>query len=137
MIFANAVIFVEGEGDRAVVEKLLGNACQSPGGHYALGVTVIDAAGLGKIKYLGQLAEHFNVRSYVLSDVDGMHKRSGSRVLPSILRERRSPLNDDLRDALISEADRLCESVTQALDRQRRMNELLAPYDVFTFELRP
>ena len=63
LVFANAVIFVEGEGDHSVVELLLSRICQSPGGHYARGVTVIEAAGLGKIKHLVALAEMFGVRS--------------------------------------------------------------------------
>ena len=68
LVFANAVIFVEGEGDRSVVELLLSRICQSPGGHHARGVTVIEAAGLGKIKHLVALAEMFGVRSFVMAD---------------------------------------------------------------------
>lgn len=74
LVFANAAIFVEGEGDHAVVEKLLARACDSPGGHYARGVTVIEASGLGKIKHLVALAEPFGVRSYVVADIDSVRK---------------------------------------------------------------
>jgi putative ATP-dependent endonuclease of the OLD family len=33
LVFANAVIFVEGESDHGVVEFLLSRICQAPGGH--------------------------------------------------------------------------------------------------------
>lgn len=131
LVFANAVIFVEGEGDASVIERLLGRACHSPGGHYALGVTVIEAAGLGKIKYLVQLAEHFGVRSYVLADIDGTRKAGGSRVLLTILDQRSAPINEADRQALIMEADTHSHGLAEALRRQVRLNALLQPHDAF------
>ncbi|MFV9635871.1 AAA family ATPase [Mycobacterium neumannii] len=131
LVFANAVILVEGEGDFAVVEKLLTRACGFPGGHYALGVTVIEAQGLGKMKYLVQLAEHFGVRSYVLSDRDGLSTRDGHRVLPDVLSERRTrPTSGDV-DELRKLADQHVSSLPRAVAQQRRLNRILAKYDAF------
>lgn len=131
LVFANAVVFVEGEGDHAVVEKLLARACDAPGGHYALGVTVIEATGLGKIKYLVALAELFGVRSYVLADIDGVRKRGGQRVLVTILGERSSPIDEGTKDALIAEADQSSASLDEALQRQAALNALLDNLDAF------
>ncbi|CUR59648.1 hypothetical protein NOCA1190016 [metagenome] len=131
LVFASAVIFVEGEGDYAVVEKLLGRACQSPGGHYALGITVIEASGLGKIKYLVRLAELFGVRSYVLADRDGLHKRDGQRVLLTVLNERAKSPDDAVVEQLRTEADKPCTSLQQALKQQKILNGLLDPHDAF------
>lgn len=128
LLFANAVILVEGESDFAVVERLLGDLCGAPGGHYALGLTVIDAGGLEKIKYLVQLANLFGVRSYVLADRDSLH---GQRSLLEILKERREPPSQTLIANLIQTSDSPCQNLTAALVRQKAVNALLAPYDTF------
>ncbi|WP_164990369.1 ATP-dependent nuclease [Agromyces albus] len=132
LVFANAVIFVEGEGDFAVLEKLLGRLCGGPGGHYALGLTVIEAAGVSKIRYLVQLSELFGVRSYVLADRDSLHKRDGGkRELLDILRERPVRPDTDALNALRTESDSPSPDLATALARQRNLNDQLKPFDVF------
>ena len=131
LVFANAVVFVEGEGDYAVVEKLLGRACNAPGGHYARGVSVINAGGIGKIKHLVALAELFGVRSYVLVDKDGVHSRDGTRVLLTILAERRDTPDATATASIVASADAHCSTLTEALSRQADVNVLLNPYHAF------
>jgi putative ATP-dependent endonuclease of OLD family len=131
LVFANAVIFVEGEGDHSVVEDLLSRICQSPGGHYARGVTVVEAAGLGKIKHLVALAEMFGVRSFVIADKDGLRRRGGQRVLLQVLSTRHSPPPDAVRQQVRALADRSCTTLRQALGVQREINRELRPYGAF------
>ena len=131
LVFANAVIFVEGEGDHAVVEKLLGRACDSAGGHYAVGVTVIEASGLGKIKYLIQLSELFGVEAYVLADIDGVKKLSGSRVLMTVLGEKGESPSREVRDSIADEADQESSDFKEALARQKALNDMLEPFNAF------
>jgi len=132
LVFANAVIFVEGEGDRGVVEKLLSTLCEIPGGHYALGITVIDAGGIGKIRYLVQLAELFNIRSYVLADADTIRKAgSGRRELLSVLEERLNPPTASDLTALRNAADVVSKSESNAIANQVKHNQILSKYDTF------
>ena len=131
LVFANAVIFVEGEGDYGVIELLLSRICKSPGGHYARGVTVVEAGGLSRIKHLVALAEMFNVRSFVLADKDGLRKRGGKRVLLQVLDARHTPPPDDARDRLRRLADTDCVSVRTARHVQRSVNRELAPFGAF------
>lgn len=131
LVFASAAIFVEGEGDHAVVENLLARICGSPGGHYALGITVIEAGGIDKIRYLTQLADLFGVRSYVLADRDALSKLSGKRPLFEILKSRTTTFDAATRDKLAVEADRSCANLKTALQQQRVLNELLRPFDSF------
>ena len=131
LVFANAVIFVEGEGDHSVVELLLSRICQSPGGHYARGVTVIEAAGLSKVKHLVALAEMFGVRSFVVADKDGVRTRGGQRVLLQVLASRHSAPPEDVRQRVRTMADRSCPTVMKALAVQREINKLLRPYGAF------
>lgn len=132
LVFANAVIFVEGEGDRGVVELLLSRICRAPGGHYARGVTVVEAAGLTKVKHLVALAETFRVRSFVLADKDGLRRHAGSRVLLQVLSARHTPPGDEAVSLLRTVADRDCNTATQALQAQRQLNRILAQVDAFT-----
>ena len=131
LVFASAVIFVEGEGDHAVVEKLLARICGSPGGHYALGITVIEAGGIEKIRYLVQLADLFRVRSYVLADRDALSKLSGKRPLVEILRSRSTTFDPSTRDKLAAESDKFCANLRTALHQQQVLNALLEPFDSF------
>ena len=129
LVFANAVIFVEGEGDHAVLEKLLSRLCGAPGGHYALGITVIEASGISKVRYLVQLAELFGVRSYVLADRDSLHKPD--RQLLKILGERPVKIDAGRTSRLHQEADKISVNLGQALARQKKLNAELAPHDAF------
>lgn len=131
LIFANAAIFVEGEGDFAVLEKMLSRICGGPGGHYALGITVIEATGIGKVRYLVQLAELFGVRSYVLADRDSLHKTGGTREMLDILRERPTPPDTDTAKELRVTSDLHSPDLNAALARQKQLNELLQPFDAF------
>lgn len=131
LIFANAVIFVEGEGDFATLEKLLGRLCGAPGGHYALGITVIEATGVAKIRYLVQLAEMFGVRSYVLVDRDALHKTNGERQLLKILKNRADKPNPEDLSRLSQYSDIHVENLTTALKQQEQLNQILGTYDAF------
>lgn len=131
LVFANAVIFVEGEGDYAVLEKLLGQLCGDPGGHYALGITVIEAMGISKVRYLVQLAELFGVRSYVLADRDSLHNTGGRRELLDIIKERPDAPDVATLSKLRDESDMRSANLNQALERQKVLNDLLRPYNAF------
>lgn len=131
LVFANAVIFVEGEGDHSVVELLLSRICESPGGHYARGVTVVEAAGLGKIKHLVALSEMFGVRSFVVADKDGLRTRGGQRVLLQVLAARHSAPTESVRQRVRTIADRPCPTLNAALAAQRAINKALRPYRAF------
>lgn len=131
LIFANAVVFVEGEGDFAVLEKLLGRACGAPGGHYALGITVVEAAGLSKIQHLVQLSQVFGVRSYVLADRDSLHKTGGKRELLDILKLRPSGLAPADQASLLIDADEPLLTIGDALANQASLNAFLQTRDVF------
>jgi putative ATP-dependent endonuclease of the OLD family len=131
LVFANAVIFVEGEGDHAVAELLLSRICDSPGGHYGRGVTVIEAAGLGKIKHLVALAEMFGVRSFVIADKDGVRRHGGQRVLLQVLASRVSAPPEAVRQRVRALADQSCPTVAKALAVQREINRALRPYGAF------
>lgn len=131
LVFANAVIFVEGEGDLGVVEKLLERTCAFPGGHYALGITVIETTGLTTMRYLVQLAELLGVRSYVVSDRDGLHKKDGKRVLLDVLAQRAKSPEATTTTALSAESDKMSNSLTAALARQKVLNDILDPHGTF------
>lgn len=132
LVFANAVVFVEGEGDYSVLERLLSRACAAPGGHYALGVTVIEAGGVGKIQYLVQLANVFGIRSYVIVDGDAVRTAgSGKREVLNILAARHPQPSKAERDSIMQQADQVSTTASQALANQKRLNQLLSPFDVF------
>ncbi|NYI43800.1 putative ATP-dependent endonuclease of OLD family [Nocardioides aromaticivorans] len=132
LVFANAVVFVEGEGDYSVVERLLSRACAAPGGHYALGVTVIEAGGVGKIQYLVQLANVFGIRSYVIVDGDAVRTAgSGKREVLNILASRHQQPSKAERDSIMQQADQASTTASQAFANQKKLNHLLSPFDVF------
>lgn len=131
LIFANAVIFVEGEGDKPVIERLLDGATTSPGGHYSLGITVIDATGLNKIRYLVQLANLFGVKSYVVADKDSL-LNAGNRELLEILKMRATPPDAAARKSLREEADRPLKDLPDALIAQGALNKILEAFGAFT-----
>jgi predicted ATP-dependent endonuclease of OLD family len=130
LVFANAAILVEGEGDYHAVEHLLGRICDGVGGHYARGVTVIEAGGIGRIKRLVELAEHFGVRAFVLVDRDGL-RAANDRVLLDILDGRPAAPDATVKDALRSAADRPSPDYATALAVQSTINGLLASYDAY------
>jgi putative ATP-dependent endonuclease of OLD family len=130
LVFANAAILVEGEGDYLAIEHLLGRICRDAGGHYARGITVIEAGGIGRIKRLVELAEHFGVRSFVLVDRDGLRAPNG-RVLLDILDGRSEAPAREVKDALRALADAPCSDYKKALATQAKLNLLLAAYDAF------
>ncbi|GAA1465157.1 ATP-dependent nuclease [Microbacterium thalassium] len=132
LVFANAVIVVEGEGDFSLVEKLLARHCGAPGGHYGLGITVIESGGIDTMKYLVQLAHLFGVRSYALTDKDGLKKRNGKRKLLDVLAQREIKPADEILQQLRTEADQPHATFPAALESQARFNALLAPFDAFT-----
>lgn len=130
LVFANAVIFVEGEGDKPVIERLLDLVTDSPGGHYSLGITVIDATGLNKIRYLVQLATLFGVRSYVIADKDSL-LTPGGRELLEILKSRSTPPASEVAQSLRNKADQNVTTLVGALAAQKSINHVLAPFDAF------
>lgn len=131
LIFASAVIFVEGESDWSVLEYLLGRSCGGAGGHYARGVTVIQAAGISKIEPLIELAQHFGVRSYLLADRDGTHNKGGKRELLHAIKRRTSPPAAEQLDELIREADVESKTLKEAINRQTVLNATLTKFDAF------
>lgn len=132
LIFANAVILVEGHGDKLVVDYLLERITGGAGAHYALGITVIDATGISTIKHLLKLAELFSVRAYILTDKDGLHKNgSGKRVLVDIIKELNpKTLLNELND-LRSLADRKVATFKEALAHQNELNNSLEQWHAF------
>ena len=130
LVFANAAILVEGEGDYAVVEELLARVCEGTGGHYAHGITVIEAGGIGRIKRLVELAEHLSVRSFVLVDRDGL-RASNDRKLLDILASRAVAPGDATIHELRGAADLPSPTYNAALANQQRLNALLAPFDAY------
>ena len=130
LVFASAVVLVEGEGDYAVVEDLFARIVASVGGQYAHGITVIDAGGIGRIMRLVELAEHFSVRAFVLVDRDGL-RAGNDRILLDILAARADPPDAAAQDAIRAAADTPSPSYAAALANQRRVNALLARYDAY------
>jgi predicted ATP-dependent endonuclease of OLD family len=70
LVFANAVLIVEGYGDKLVVDYLLERITGGAGGHYAMGIAVIEASSIDTIPHLINLAQVFGVRAYVITDKD-------------------------------------------------------------------
>lgn len=128
LIFANAAVLVEGEGDYLVVEHLFDRICSGVGGHYARGVTVIDAGGIGRIKRLVELAEHFNVRAHVLVDRDGLR---ADRKLLDVLDGRQTGPTAAQKQELRDTADIPSPTYTAARKNQAEINKLLEPLDAF------
>lgn len=132
LVFASAVILVEGHGDKLLVDYLLGRITGGEGGHYALGITVIEASSIDNIPYLVQLAELFGVRSYIMIDKDGIHKQgTGKRKLSGILRAKKEKSPLKVNGKFYEVADRKVSSLKEALAQQNEINDILDPWDVF------
>ena len=107
LVFANAVLVVEGYGDKLVIDYLLERITGGAGGHYAMGIAVIEASSIDAIPHLINLAQIFGVRAYVMTDKDGVHKPGGNgkRKLLEILKSRAAkPTQDEQRAIQIGRA---------------------------------
>lgn len=132
LVFANAVILVEGIGDKSVIDYLLAKITRGPGGHYALGITVIEADGINTIRHLLRLAQLFGVRAYVITDKDGVHKSgNGNRALGEILKAKTSKPNAKFISDLHQLADNQVGTLSGSISHQREINEKLKQYDAF------
>lgn len=131
LIFANAVVLVEGFGDKQVVEFLLDEICTDAGGYFAQGITVISAEGVGKIKHLVSLAKRFGVRSHVIADKDSLRSVDGSRRLFAALQASDAVLDDPTRTKLAELADTPCETYADALALQVEINSILSESRAF------
>lgn len=133
LVFANAVIVVEGYGDKLVIDYLLERITGGAGGHYAMGIAVIEASSIDTVPHLINLAQLFNVRSYLITDKDGVHKAGGTgkrKLLETLKMRPQKPTQEDLR-SIHQVADRDVTSLTAALLQQRELNAALEPWDAF------
>ncbi|WP_026820323.1 ATP-dependent nuclease [Arthrobacter castelli] len=132
LVFANAVILVEGHGDKLLIDYLLEKITGGAGGHYALGIAVIEASGIDTISHLLRLAQLFGVRAYVATDKDGVHKNGdGKRALVQILKAKNlRPSQHELHE-LHELADVVVQNLTAALEQQTAINAKLLPWDAF------
>lgn len=130
LVFANAVILVEGEGDARVVEWLLDDLCETPGGYYARGVSVIEVGGKGNLRHFVGLATLFGVKAHVLADKDALVR---DRDLISALRKLKDPPVEADLIALREAADEPCVSFEAARQQQTLGNELLSRYGAWVF----
>ncbi|WP_246222466.1 ATP-dependent nuclease [Phytoactinopolyspora limicola] len=132
LVFASSVILVEGHGDKLVVDYLLESITGGPGGHYALGIAVIEASGITTISHLLRLAQLFGVRAYVLTDKDGIHKSGDSkRALVEILKSKDPKPSTLSLNSLRDLADRRVTTLKDALKHQEELNTMLQPWDAF------
>lgn len=133
LVFANAVILVEGHGDKLFVDYLLERITGGAGGHYAMGITVIEASGIDTITHLVRLADLFGVRAYVITDQDGVRKAGGNgkRKLMEILKAKAERPSTAAFLRLQSLADTNVGTLTAALAHQEKLNLELAPWDAF------
>lgn len=133
MVFANAVVLVEGHGDKLLVDYMLERITGGPGGHYAVGITVIEASGIDTIRYLVQLAQLFAVRVYVMTDKDGVHKSNpkAKRALMQILNVKNPKPQHDEASQIGALADENVRNLTAALAQQSAINEKLQKWDAF------
>ena len=133
LVFANAVILVEGHGDKLFVDYLLERITGGAGGHYAIGITVIEASGIDTITHLVRLADLFGVRAYVITDKDGVRKAGGNgkRKLIEILKTKAERPSSSFVSQLHVLADTDVATLTAALRQQSELNEMLEPWDAF------
>ena len=133
LVFANAVILVEGYGDKLLIDYLLGKVTGGPGGHYAAGITVIEASSIDNIPTLLALAKHFGVRAYVLTDKDGVHKAGGNgkRKLFDLLANENPDRSGNPFHNLHQLADQKVTTLKAALEQQERLNEDLSKWNAF------
>lgn len=133
LVFANAVILVEGHGDKLLVDHLLERITGGAGGHYAMGIAVLEASGIDTITHLVSLAQLFGVRAYVITDKDGVHKAGGNgkRKLLEILKVKDpKPSPAEFRQ-LYDLADNDVMTLTTALAQQHELNAKLKAWDAF------
>jgi len=126
LVFARAVVLVEGESDFGAVETLLSTMCGGPGAHYARGLTVIDVGGVTKLQYLVQLADLFQVRCFMLADKDALKKPNGRPLLKAIVGRPTTPSSTDM-DAIRAAADAAATDLNAAISNQSKFNEKLSP----------
>lgn len=133
LVFANAVILVEGYGDKLLVDYLLERITGGAGGHYAIGIAVIEAAGIDTISHLVRLAQLFGVRACVVTDKDGVHKAGGNgkRKLMEILKVKDPKPSPAMVSRLPGLADASVSTLTAALAQQAELNAELEPWDAF------
>ncbi|ANB00798.1 hypothetical protein BB28_04690 [Mycobacteroides chelonae CCUG 47445] len=132
LVFANAVILVEGHGDKLLIDYLLERITGGAGGHYAIGITVIEASSIDNIPRLLRLAQLFGVRAYCITDKDGIHKAGDSkRKLLAILRAKDSQPSQGVLSQLCVLADKHVSNLTVALEQQDELNAKLHTWDVF------
>jgi predicted ATPase len=133
LIFASAVILVEGYGDKLLIDHLLERISGGAGGHYAMGIAVIEASGIETICHLVRLAQLFGVRAYVITDKDGVRKPgpTGRRTLMEILKAKDPRPSQDELSRLRAIADDDVSNLTEALEQQADLNASLAPWDAF------
>ncbi|GAA1502004.1 hypothetical protein GCM10009740_38500 [Terrabacter terrae] len=132
LVFASSVILVEGHGDKLLIDYLLERITGGAGGHYALGIAVIEASGITTITHLLRLAQLFGVRAYILTDKDGMHKNGdGKRALLEILKAKDPKPTLTLLNDLRESADRAVSTLTAALEHQKELNDKLRAWDAF------
>lgn len=132
LVFASSVILVEGHGDKLVIDYLLESLTGGPGGHYALGIAVIEASGITTISHLLRLAQLFGVRAYVLTDKDGVHKSGDNkRALIEILKAKDPKPPTLFLNGLRDLADKRVTTLNAALEHQEEINTMLHPWDAF------
>lgn len=133
LVFANAVILVEGHGDKLLVDYLLERITGGAGGHYAMGITVIEASSIDNIPHLVRLAQLFGVRAYIITDKDGVHKAGGNgkRKLLEILKAKGPRPSQEELSQLHGLADNDVSNLTAALEQQAELNAKLAAWDAF------
>lgn len=132
LVFASAVILVEGHGDKLLIDYLLEKITGGAGGHYAIGITVIEASSIDNIPWLLRLAQLFGVRAYVITDKDGMHKTGDSkRKLLGILKTKDDQPSQGELSQLCDLADEHVSNRKAALEQQAALNAKLNEWDVF------
>lgn len=133
LVFANAVILVEGHGDKLLIDYMLEKITGGAGGHYALGIAVIEASGIDTIAHLVRLSQLFGVRAYVVTDKDGVHKSGGNgkRKLMEILKVKQSRPSHGEVMKLHEIADEDVSTLTAALTQQDALNAQLGAWDAF------
>lgn len=133
LVFANAVILVEGHGDKLLIDYLLERITGGAGGHYAMGIAVIEASGIDTISHLVRLAQLFGVRAYVITDKDGIHKAGGNgkRKLMEILKVKDAKPSQNEISQLHGLADADVSNLTAALAQQVELNAKLETWDAF------
>lgn len=126
LVFARAVVLVEGESDFGAVEKWLSTLCGGPGAHYARGLTVIDVSGVTKLQYLVQLADLFQVKCFMLTDKDSIKKASGDRPLLKAVSGRPAAPSPTDASEIRAAADEAVANLGEALKQQAKYNARLA-----------